>query len=166
MPRYLIIDGYNAISKIRELEVKKDISLEASRMHFLKILLDFMSQKRAFDKIFLVFDSKEKELSVRRHSYGDIEVLFTTNDKDADSVIVGLLRDASNNDQISVASDDNFVRNHARVYGREVMSIAELKNIIMLKGKHSGSKIIKDKHLEGAKVKDINEELRKHWRLK
>ncbi len=164
MSRHLIIDGYNAIHKIKELERKKDISLEASRMYFIKMLLGFMAQKKMFDKTFIVFDSKEKDLGVRRESYGNIEVLFGTHDKDADSVIVDLLRDASNDDVISVSSDDNFVRNHARVYGRDVIPIKKLKDIIMLKKKRMKSKI-KERDLEDHKIKDINEELKKHWRL-
>ena len=164
MSRYLIIDGYNAINKIKELEAKKDISLEASRMHFIKILLGFMAQKRVFDKTFIVFDSKEKSLCVRRESYGNIEVLFGTDEKDADAVIVDLLRHAPSEDAISVSSDDNFVRNHARVYGRDVIPISKLKDIIILKKKGGRSKI-REVDLESHKIKDINEELKRHWRL-
>ncbi|MDP8229538.1 MAG: NYN domain-containing protein [Candidatus Gorgyraea atricola] len=165
MSKHLIIDGYNAINKIKELEAKKDISLEASRLHFIRILLDFMSKKRMFDKVSIVFDSKDKELGVRQEAYGNIEVVYGTYDKDADNVIVDMLRAASNSNQISVASDDNFVRNHARVYGSDAISISELKNIIMLKKRKSKSKI-EEKELEGHKVKNINDELKKHWRLK
>jgi predicted RNA-binding protein with PIN domain len=164
MPSYLIIDGYNAISKIRELEAKKDISLEASRLSFIRALMDFMLQKRAFDKIFLVFDSSEKELGIRRHSYGDIEVIFATGDNDADAVIVSLLRKFSNKARISVSSDDNFVRNHSRVYGATPLSIKELEDLIMLKKKPERSKI-KEKDLDAGFIKDINEELKRHWRL-
>ncbi|NQV04179.1 MAG: NYN domain-containing protein [Candidatus Omnitrophica bacterium] len=165
MPRYLIIDGYNAIAKIRELESKKDTSLEASRMHFIKMLLDFMSQKRMFDKVLVVFDSKEKALGVRKDSYGDVEVLFATSDRDADRVIVDLLRDSSDEEKISVSSDDNFIRNHARAYGCDVITINELRKIIMLKKKNYRSKITRDKDIEGDEAKDINAELKKHWRL-
>ena len=77
---------------------------------------------------------------------------------------VDLLKAASGKDKISVSSDDNFVRNHARAFGRDVISISELKGIIMLKKKPSGGKI-KEKDLEIDKIKDINEELKKHWRL-
>ena len=165
MPRYLIIDGYNAISKIEELDAKKDISLEASRMFFIKMLMEFMDRKRMFDKIFVVFDSKDKELGVRKYSYGGVETLFTTNDRSADGVIVELLKDSSPEDKISVCSDDNFLRNHARAFGRDAVSIQELKEIIILKKKIVRSKI-KGKGLDGNKIKDINEELKTHWGLK
>ena len=164
MPRYLIIDGYNAINKIGELEVRKDSSLEASRMHFVRMLKDFMFQKDMFDKVLLVFDSKEKGLGIRSCSYGNVEALFATNDKDADGVIVDLLRGASSADKISVSSDDNFVRNHARAFGRDVISISELKKIIMLKkGRPEGK--IQEKDLGADKIKDINKELKELWGL-
>ncbi len=164
MPRYLIIDGYNAIGKIQELEAKKDISLEASRLFFIKVLKDFMGQKNIFDKITVVFDSKEKGIGTRRYSYGSVEALFATIDRDSDSVIVDILRNASSEDKITVSSDDNFVRNHAKVFGRDVISIAELEKIIMLK-KRSVKGRINEKGLGRDKIKDINEELRKHWDL-
>ncbi|MFH1854122.1 MAG: NYN domain-containing protein [Candidatus Omnitrophota bacterium] len=162
MSRNLIIDGYNAMHRIGQLEAKKDISLEAARLYFLKLLNDFMRRKKIFDKIFVVFDSKEDTLGVRRHSCGRIEVLFTTKDKDADMVIVDLLRKASSRDEISVSSDDNFVRNHAKVFSRDIISISELKNIIILKKEGFKSKI-KGKELESSDVNNINEELKKHW---
>ncbi|MFC1667290.1 NYN domain-containing protein [Candidatus Omnitrophota bacterium] len=165
MPRYLIIDGYNAISKTRELDARKDISLEAARMSFITMLKDFMARKGLFDKVFIVFDSKEENLEVRRHSYGKVEVLFGTNNKNADSVIVDMLRDASPADKISVSSDDNFVRNHARVFGGSVISIDELKKIIMLKERDFRGRI-KEKDLEPDKIKDINQELKKYWGLR
>jgi len=160
--RYLIIDGYNAMHKIEEIDAKKDINLEAARFYFIKILNDFMSRKNIFDKIFIVFDSKEDALGVRKYSYGDVEVLFTTRDKDADEAIVDLLRDASPRDKISVSSDDNFVMNHARVFSRDVISVKELKKIIMLKKKNFKSKI-RDKDIGENEERGIKEELKKRW---
>ena len=164
MPRYLIIDGYNAINKIKQFEDKKDTSLEAARMLFINTLRDFMAQKKTFDKTLVVFDSKQDALGLRRHVYGSVEALFTIEGKDADSVIVDLLKKALPDDKISVSSDDNFVRNHARSFGKDILSISELEQIIMLKKKGAGSKI-KEKDLGEDKTRIINEELRKHWGL-
>jgi len=164
VPEYLIIDGYNAINKIKELEDKKDISLECARDCFIKILKDFMARKGRFRKIFLVFDSKKKGERIRRKTYGNVEVSFGTVSKDADRVIVDMLRAASVSDRISVSSDDNFVRNHTKAFGKDVISISELREIIMLKGERSRSKI-KEKELRVDRIKDINEELRRHWGL-
>lgn len=161
MTKYLIIDGYNAISKIYSLEAKRDISLEASRMFFIRILQDFIFQKRIFDKILVVFDSREETIGVRKNSYGKVDALFATRDQDADKVIVSLLKKASSRDQITVSSDDNFVRNHARAFGRQGISIKELEGII-LKKKLKKSKIMK-KELEHDTVQDINRELRDYW---
>jgi len=160
----LIIDGYNAMHKIKELDNKKDISLEMARLYFVKLLQDFMSRKKMFDKISVVFDSKEDALGVRKDLYGTIEIVFATKDKDADSVIVEILRNASAKDRISVASDDNFVRNHVRVYGKDIVPIAKLREIIMLKKKNHRSKI-EEKGVTDKKINQINEELKKHWGL-
>lgn len=162
MPRYLIIDGYNAMHRIKELDAKKDQGLEAARLCFINILSDFTARKRLFDKIYVVFDSKEQALGVRSHTYGLVEALYSNFDKDADSVIVDLLRKAKAKDKITVSSDDNFVINHARVFSRDVISINELEKIIMLKKKACKGKI-REKDLKIDDVKGINEELRKHW---
>ena len=164
MPKYLIIDGYNAINKIKILSEKRDLSLEASRLFFIQLLKDFMAKKRIFDKAFIVFDSKDTQLGIRKDSYGTVEVIFATKDKDADRVIVDMLKKASPGDKITVSSDDNFIRNHTRVFGKDMISIRELEDIIMLKKPFLRSKI-RVKDLDN-KVKDINEELKKHWGIK
>ncbi|MFC1509632.1 NYN domain-containing protein [Candidatus Omnitrophota bacterium] len=165
MPRYLIIDGYNAMHKIKELEDKKDISLEAARLYFIKMLQEFMARKSMFDKVSLVFDSKDDyALGVRKHLYGKVEVLFATKDRDADSVIVEILRNAPDKAKISVSSDDNFVKNHTRAYGKDIVPISKLREIIMLKKKTHESKI-KEQEVTGKKFDQINEELKKYWGL-
>lgn len=164
MSKYLIIDGYNAINKIKILSEKRDLSLEASRLFFIQILKDFMAKKHIFDKAFIVFDSNQAQLGIRKDSYGKVEAIFATKDKDADRVIVDMLKKASSKDKITVSSDDNFIRNHVRVFGKDMISIRELEDIIMLKKSPLRSKI-RVKDLDN-KAKDINEELKKHWGIK
>ena len=86
--KYLIIDGYNAISKIKKFDVQKDISLESSRLSFIKALVDFRQRNRKFNKIIVVFDGKGDSLELARETYGDVEILFSSKDKDADKTIV------------------------------------------------------------------------------
>lgn len=160
--KYLIIDGYNAISKIKQFDAKKDISLEASRLAFIKALMDYIGEKGEFNKIIVVFDGKSQEMGIDRRSYGRIEVLFTKDNKDADTVIVDLLRAGGHGDRITVSSDDNFVRNHARAFGADIMSVRKLEDLISLKRKNLGSKII-EKEIDDSKLKNITNELKKHW---
>ncbi|MFH1781994.1 MAG: NYN domain-containing protein [Candidatus Omnitrophota bacterium] len=164
MPKYLIIDGYNAINKIASLIAKREISLEASRDHFISILNNFLSTNRLFSKVYIVFDSRSEDIGVRKESCGRVEVLFGNTHKDADKVIVDILKNAKESSSISVASDDNFVRNHARAFGCDPMTIRELESIIMLKKKISSSKI-REKEIHHKHASKINEELKKHWRL-
>jgi len=162
--KYLIIDGYNAISKIREFDAKKDISLEASRLAFIKALSDFRQRNRLFDKIVVVFDGKGDSPGLGRESYGDIEALFSNKDKDADKAIVDILKVSSGKNIITVSSDDNFIKNHARAFGCGIMGIRELSDLIILKKKPSRGKII-EKDMDNSEMSAITNELKKHWRV-
>lgn len=163
--KFLIIDGYNAISKIKVFDAKKDISLEASRLFFIKALSDFKTRNRQFDKIIVVFDGKSESLGLTRETCGGIEVLFSHKDKDADKAIIDILRLSSEKNRITVSSDDNFIKNHTRVFGCEMMSIAKLEDLISLKKKPVKGKIIKE-DLENNKMEDITNELKKYWGVK
>ena len=179
--KYLIIDGYNAISKIKIFDAKKDISLEASRLSFVKALSDFRHRNKLFDKIIVVFDGKGEGLGLARESYGDVEVLFSNKYKDADKAIVDILKISPEKSRMTVSSDDNFIKNHTRAFGCETMSIKELREIlqpfglqdersssahlISLKKKGSESKII-EKRLGNKDQDDITNELKKYWGVK
>ncbi len=161
----LIIDGYNAISKIKEFDAKKDISLEASRLSFIKALVDFGQRNGLFDKVVIVFDGKSESLELGREIYGDIEVLFSNKDRDADKVIVDMLKVSSGKNKITVASDDNFIKNHARAFGCGIMSVRGLEDLIILKKKASRSKII-EKDIGNKDQDAITDELKKYWGVK
>jgi predicted RNA-binding protein with PIN domain len=163
--KYLIIDGYNAISKIKIFDAKKDISLEASRLSFVKALVDFRQRNRLFDKIVIVFDGQGAGPGLGRESYGDVEVLFSNKDKDADKVIVDMLKVSPEKNRITVSSDDNFIKNHTRAFGCEIMTIQKLEDLISLKKMAAESKII-DKDLGKEGQDDITNELKKYWGVK
>ena len=163
--KYLIIDGYNAISKIKEFDAKKDVSLEASRLSFIKALVDFGQRNGLFDKVVIVFDGKSESLELSREIYGDIEVLFSSKDRDADKVIVDILKISSEKNKITVASDDNFIKNHARAFSCRIMSVKELEDLIILKKKASRSKII-EKDIGNKDQDAITNELKKYWGVK
>nr|MBU1328944.1 NYN domain-containing protein [Candidatus Omnitrophota bacterium] len=158
--KYLIIDGYNAINKIKEFDAKKDISLEASRLSFIKALTDFRQRNRKFNKIVVIFDGKGDSLGLSGETYGDIEVLFSNKDKDADRVIVDILK-ISSKDNITVSSDDNFIKNHTRAFSCNIISIKELEDLIVLKKKSKGVKIKED--IQAKEMDKITEELKRHW---
>ena len=163
--KYLIIDGYNAISKIKEFDAKKDVSLEASRLSFIKALVDFGQRNGLFDKVVIVFDGKSESIELSREIYGDIEVLFSNKDRDADKVIVDILKISSEKNKITVASDDNFIKNHARAFSCRIMSVKELEDLIILKKKGSRSKII-EKDIGNKDQDAITNELKKYWGVK
>jgi len=163
--KYLIIDGYNAINRIREFNAKKDISLEASRLSFIKALINFRQKNSLFDKVIIVFDGKGESLGLTREVYGAVEVLFSNKNRDADKVIVDILKISSEENKITVSSDDNFIKNHTRVFRCEIMDIKTLSDLISLKKKAVKSKII-EKELGNKDQDDITNELKKYWGVK
>jgi len=163
--KYLIIDGYNAINKIKEFDAQKDISLELSRLSFIKALMDFSARKRLFDKIIIVFDGKSECPGLGRETHGSIEVLFSNKDKDADKVIIDMLKISSGKNKITVASDDNSIKNHARAFSCRIMSVRELENLIIVKKKALRSKIT-EKDIGNKDQETITNELKKYWGVK
>lgn len=161
----MIIDGYNAISKIKEFDAKKDASLEASRLSFIKALADFKSRNSLFDRIIVVFDGKSGDLGLGRETYGGIEALFSSNGKDADKVIIDMLKISSGKNKMTVASDDNFVKNHSRAFSCETMSIGKLEDLIILKKKAPRGRII-EKDIGNKDQDAITNELKKYWGVK
>lgn len=162
MSKYLIIDGYNVINKIRVFEAKKDASLQSAREAFLNTLKEFSNRKNLFDKIVVVFDGSSEDIGITRYTYGGIEVLFTIKGRDADKVIIEILKKAGSDSKLVICSDDNYVRNHARVFGAEIMSVRELEHIILLKKKPNNS-TIQEKPIDYNEAKEINNELKKRW---
>lgn len=162
MSRILIIDGYNAISKIKEFDVKKDISLETARLSFIRALAYSPKIKNSFDSIIIVFDGRSEDIGMTSNSYGAIKAIFTNKDHDADNVIVSLLKKVRREDKVSVCSDDNFVRNHAKVFSADIIAVTALSQIISLKRKKGGS-IIEKENLPEKEFNEITKELKKCW---
>ena len=163
--KYLIIDGYNAISKIKKFDAKKDISLEFSRLSFIKALIDFGARNRSFDKTIIVFDGKSECPGLGRETHGNIEVLFSNKDKDADKVIIDILKISSGKNKITVASDDNSIKNHARAFSCGMISVRELEDLIILKKTSLRSKIT-EKDIGNKDQETITNELKKYWGVK
>ena len=162
--KYLIIDGYNAISKIKRFNAKKDIILESSRMSFIRALAGFRQTNSLFDKIIIVFDGKGDSIGLAKELYGNIEILYSNRDKDADQVIVDIIKAPSKN-KITVASDDNFIKNHARAFSCDIMGIKKLEELISLKKEPLRGKII-EKDFGNKNLDKITNELKEHWGIK
>jgi len=54
----LIIDGYNLIYAIPQLEELLDESLEAARCGLIRLIIDFKSSRKDVEKAYIVFDGR------------------------------------------------------------------------------------------------------------
>ena len=133
MKKILIIDGYNAIQKIRRFAGILDESLEAARAEFVKSLGDYRARNRAFDEIIVAFDgARNKGSSLKKYRSGFVEVMFSSYGESADDLIKALLIENISCD-ITVVSDDNYVANNCRAYKADIMPCREFEGLIGVK---------------------------------
>lgn len=162
MLKFLIIDGYNVINKIPVLDEKTSISLEFARNFFISILRKFCLDK-TFNKIIVVFDSKADNFYTQKQSYGKLEVIYSFAGRDADNVIVDILRKFFKKAVISVVSDDNFVKNHSKAYSASIITVKEFEKMILPPKKVN--KVKSEKKLDDNVAQDIEKELKKYYNL-
>ena len=165
MKKIIIVDGYNVINALPTLEVKIDQSLEAARLALANHLLKW---KNSF-KIYLVFDGRNEMLTDNPASLlSGIECIFTRSKEKADDRIIKMLRDFSADKvEITVISNDNYIRNNCRAYGAHIEAPAYLLG----KSRKDPNKK-NDKNQSGGKIidpaleKEINDSLKKAWKIK
>ena len=121
-----IIDGYNVIYKIRQLESRLDQSLQAAR----DALVNFINiNKPHADKYVVVFEGKDEHFGLGSSECGQVNVVFTNTNEEADRRIVDMLKNIDDTRNFVIVSDDNYVLNHAKSFRAGRMSAAEFFKI-------------------------------------
>jgi len=118
-----IIDGYNVIYKIPQLEQRLDDSLQSAR----QALVDLVRTKSANgNEYVIVFEGKNEYSGFNEPDYaGNIKLVFTKTGEEADRRIIDMLKNREGSSGISVVSDDNYVRNHAKAFRADVVSAVD-----------------------------------------
>ena len=120
MQKTFIIDGYNVIHKIPELEAKLEESLESARKALAMEISDW-KRKYADAKVYIVFDGKNEDIPDYSHTkICGIDCIFTRSEESADDLIINMVRHSEDSSVITVISDDNRVRNSCRAYRAQV----------------------------------------------
>lgn len=166
----LILDGYNVIHKIPSLKRMLDLSLEKARNRLGDFLLEWKRTTGFRGKVTVVFDGKGHWLLDGASSYHGIEFLFSTERSDADRYIITLLNEFAGRDKVTVITEDNFIRNHCRVYQARCHDAAWLSMFVLPgAGKRSrkpaGKKSI-GKDIPPKDMLDINRYLKDIWGIK
>ena len=156
----LIVDGYNIIHAIPQLETELDGALKNARSALEKMLRNYQATEKSIRRIYVIYDSKNRG-GGETEDLGLVKNIYASSEGNADGEIVNMLKNASRPGRIAVLSRDNFVINHTRAIGANVLSVENFHRKI---AKHKGhSKAISMSNEEKEK---INKELKKVWGIK
>ena len=102
MVETLIVDGYNIIHAIPELEEALDKSLKDARQALANALRYYQSREQSIQRIYVVYDSKGNRTG-ETEDLGLIKNIYTPGTS-ADREIVSLIKDAKKPSRIAVQS--------------------------------------------------------------
>ncbi len=153
----LIVDGYNIIHAIPELERACDRSLEHARLALEELLRVYQRSARSIERIYVIYDSKGP-LGYQMEDHGLVKKIFVHAKQNADGEIVALLKNATSPARIAVLSEDNFVINHTRTMGARLLPLEEF--IRKVSRPHTPKR---SSSLDRDTIHEINRELRKHY---
>ena len=113
----LIIDGYNALFAYRGMNPESALeTVEDSRVAFVEALGQYQFVSR--ETITVVFDGPTEHFPwpVSRNR-GNLRILFSGPDADADSVIMDLMTESHDKRRLKVVSSDRQIKKHASRIG-------------------------------------------------
>ena len=163
--RALVIDGYNVIFRTSYLCKIANKDLMRSRNEVTKIARQYQRKIGGIDKLKVVFDGQDKYQGISCYSdqkysatgQGDIEIVRT-------------IEQFATKYNVTVVSNDNFVRNNARAHGASAIGVDEFLNIgnanvgaIVPNGPKSKTNV--GKKVSEKQAKKINKDLMKEWGL-
>lgn len=156
----LIVDGYNIIHAIPELENELNRNLMSARNMLAAALGRYQLREKSIREIYVVYDGKGtggREIEDK----GLIKNVYTPKDSSADSEIVDILKNMKKLNKTAVLSRDNFVINHARVMGANILSVNSFcKKIAIVKKAPRATELSEDEK------ESITKELKRIWGVK
>ncbi|MCX5667468.1 MAG: NYN domain-containing protein [Candidatus Omnitrophica bacterium] len=124
--KVLIVDGYNAIHKIPEVDDLLDESLEDARNAMTDLAREYQRRHGGIAEVHVVFDGKTE---CRDFSPGRPDQVFSKTGE-GDRSIIRLAQDKSGKFHVIVVSDDNRVGNSCRAAGATVISVKKFYEFI------------------------------------
>ncbi|MDH4271896.1 MAG: NYN domain-containing protein [Candidatus Aminicenantes bacterium] len=116
----LLIDGYNVINRVPELKAGLDEGLESAR-NKLAVLISRWSQRHPAVECVIIFDGDIRFSGGRDHRLAGIRCIFSRTSHGGDDAVIRFVREyRGRTSDITVVSDDNYVRNNCRAHGASV----------------------------------------------
>ncbi len=161
-----ILDAYNVIHKIKSLEAALDKDLRSSREALVNLCRSLLQTRGDITKIILVFDGRSEFRDLSHPSPPRVEMVFSETGEEADEKIVEVLESLGKNTRKCVVSDDNFVRNQARAYQTQTVTVAEFEQLSRPRAaKNNPSSAAKSSSLSQAAADKITAEYKKQLGL-
>ena len=118
----VLMDAYNFIHAIPELEGTLSLGLRASRDGLIRLCLSWNRERGDIELIYLVFDGSSEVYVEEAQKYPGLAILYSESGQEADDVIIDVLAQmGSRGKKIVVVSNDNYVINNSRAFGAEAV---------------------------------------------
>jgi predicted RNA-binding protein with PIN domain len=158
MPK-LLLDGYNIIHKIPQLQNHLNHGLEDARKALANFMITWAKTTHHKGSISIVFDGRDGIISSSQSLCG-IKCIYTKTKQEADDKIISIVRNSQNKKDITVISDDNYVTNNCRAHGATVRPTQYL-----LQEHKAVSNEDTDKLIDEKTANEITDMLRKEYGL-
>lgn len=160
----LILDGYNVIHAIPELEKRLHQSLEAARQALIDYCVAYCDARGDVARICIVFDGKSDFFDLPQNLKGKVRVVFSQAPEKADDVILDLVRDGARGEAFTIVSNDTYVFNNSKALAAKVISVAEFQRDADRKTKPVFRQ--RETRLDDDKARAITEEYKKILKIK
>ena len=121
----IVLDGYNVIHGVPELERRLGQSLEAAREALIALCRAYKAARGDVGRLVIVFDGDEAYAQGPQADRGGVTVLFTRREEEADERILELIRADEGRSRFVIVSGDTYIFNNARVHGARMMPVSE-----------------------------------------
>jgi predicted RNA-binding protein with PIN domain len=155
----LILDGYNIIHKIPQLQTHLNHSLEDARKALASFMITWARTHHNKASISIVFDGRDGIISSSQSLCG-IKCIYTKTKQEADDRIISIVRNSQNKKDITVISNDNYVTNNCKAHGATVKPAQYL-----LQGHKTASNAESEKLIDDKTATEITDMLRKEYGL-
>ena len=161
--KYILVDGYNVIHKIPELEEKLDVSLEQARDGLVAMCNQWIALRKDYEGIMVVFDGKSHIGRTDFASFGNVKMIYTETGETADDRIVHICRENMKTHEFLVITDDRAVQSGSRINNASVISVSRFLGVQRAKKAKAANQNIDDRKLSPDQMRRINATLAKEW---
>jgi predicted RNA-binding protein with PIN domain len=158
MPQ-IILDGYNIIHKIPQLQSHLNHGLEDARQALASFMITWARTHHNKTSISIIFDGRDGIISSSQSLCG-IKCIYTKTKQEADDKIISIVRNSQNKQDITVISGDNYVTNSCKAHGATVRPAQYLLQEHKTASSTESEKLIDDKT-----ANEITDMLRKEYGL-